>query len=239
MTTLFPRSVTCGHCGTKNEVVGIGSTNAFGSMDLDMRPPPMDRDTLIHRIHRCEGCGYCAPDLEKWVGRDGSLESREYQAILADEGYPDLARAFVGYAFLSESSGDLGAAAWAHRNAAWVCDDQADEYLDSARKCRNAVLRLLKGLHLNGQFFTNDHVTDSILELDLLRRSGQHDEVQTRASALSNTTLPGMLSSIISFQQRLATAGDSSCYKVSDALEQNPEQVSLHDETATRKKSSK
>ena len=41
MTTIFQQTVTCGHCGTENEVIELGSTNSFGSMDLDMRPPPM------------------------------------------------------------------------------------------------------------------------------------------------------------------------------------------------------
>ena len=219
MTTIFQQSVTCGHCGTENEVIELGSTNSFGSMDLDMRPPPMERDTLAQQIHRCQGCGYCAPDLEEWSRHDVLLESDDYRALLADEDYPDLARKFIAYAFLAESSGDLGAAAWAYRSAAWVCDDQADAYVESSRKCRYEVLRLLKALHLNGQSFTNDHVTDAILELDLLRRSGQHDEARSRAHTLSSTALPDVLHSISAFQQRLAAAGDSACYRVSDAME--------------------
>lgn len=162
MTTIFQQSVTCGHCGTENEVIELGSTNSFGSMDLDMRPPPMERDTLAQQIHRCQGCGYCAPDLEEPVGADGLLGSDDYRALLADKSYPELARMFIAYGFLAESSGDLGGAAWAYRSAAWVSDDQADEYVDSSPKCRNEVLRLMKALHLNGQSFTNDHVTDEI-----------------------------------------------------------------------------
>ena len=110
MTTIFQQSVTCGHCGTENEVIELGSTNSFGSMDLDMRPPPMERDTLAQQIHRCQGCGYCAPDLGERIGADGLLESDNYRALLADERYPDLARKVIAYAFLAESSGDLRAA---------------------------------------------------------------------------------------------------------------------------------
>lgn len=219
MTTIFPTSVTCAHCGTNNEILVLGSTNAFGSADLDMRPPPMARGTLAHRIHRCRKCGYCAPDLETKVGRDGLMDSPKYGAILANNGYPEVARMFIAYAFLSESTGNLSAAARAFLNAAWVCDDQADEYVDSSRTCRNVVLRLMSDLHLNGQSFSEDLVTDSILELDLLRRTGQFDEVLKRAGALSGTALPAVLHSICAFQQRLAAARDLSCYTVSDALE--------------------
>ena len=124
----------------------------------------------------------------------------------------------MAYAFLAESSGDLGGAAWAYRSAAWVCDDEAGNHLDSAINCRKAVLRLMEGLHLNGRPFTDDPLTDSILELDLLRRSGRFSEVLTRAHDLSKKELPEMLQSISAYQQRLAAAGDSACYRVSDVL---------------------
>lgn len=123
----------------------------------------------------------------------------------------------------AESSGDLGAAAWAYRSAAWVCDDEVSNHLDSAINCRKAVLRLMEGLHLNGRSFTNDPLTDSILELDLLRRSGRFSEVLTRAHNLSKKELPEMLRSISAFQRQLATAGDSSCYIVTDALGHEPD----------------
>ena len=219
MTTIVQQSVACGHCGTENEVIELGSTNSFGSMDLDMRPPPMERDTLAQQIHRCQGCGYCAPDLEEPVGADGLLGSDDYRALLADKGYPELARMFIAYGFLAESSGDLVGAAWAYRSAAWVCDDAVDSQVDSAIKCRNAVLRLIEGLRLNGHTFTDDPITDSILKLDLLRRSGQHSEVMACVRALSEKELPEMLRSISAFQQRLAAAGDSACYRVSDVLD--------------------
>ena len=223
MTTIFQQSLTCGHCGAENEVIELGSTNSFGSMDLDMRPPPMERDTLAQQIHCCQGCGYCAPDLGERIGADGLLESDNYRALLADESYPDLARKFIAYTFLAESSGDLRAAAWAYRSAAWVCDDEVDNHVISAIKCRIEVLRLMAGLRLNGQSFTDDPITDSILELDLLRRSGQYSEVLTRAHDLSKKELPEMLRSISAFQRQLATAGDSSCYIVTDALGHEPD----------------
>lgn len=125
---------------------------------------------------------------------------------------------FIAYGYLTESSGDLGAAAWAYRSAAWVCDDAVDSPVDSAIKCRKAVLRLMEGLRLGGRSFTDDPLTDLILELDLLRRSGQFSEVMACVRALSEKELPEILQSISAFQQRLAAAGDLDCYKVSDVL---------------------
>ena len=195
----------------------IGSTNAFGSMDLDMRPPPMQRDTLGQQIHQCRGCGYCAPNLEERVGSDEALASDQYRAILRDDSIPRLARMFTAYAHLAETSGDLRSAAWAHRNAAWDCDDTAGAS-ESAYLCRQAALQLMGKLHAQGQSFANDLATDSILELDLLRRSGRHGEVLARAAELAGQDLPDILKAITGFQQRMAAAGDTACYRVSDAV---------------------
>lgn len=219
MTTMFQKTVTCAHCQAENNVSEIGSTNAFGSMDLDMRPPPMERDTLDMLIHRCQTCGYCAPDLEEHAGHKDLLDSPGYRAILDDGRYPDLARTYLAHALIAESAGDLVAAALAQRSAAWVCDDQGADMADSARCCRIAVLRLLESLHQADQTFTDDRVSDSILELDLLRRAGQFDETRQRASALLQTALPDILRSISAFQLELAGSRDGACYRVVDAVE--------------------
>ncbi len=216
MTTIFPQTVACAYCGIKNEIVKVGSTNAFGSMDLDMRPPPMQRDTLAQQIYQCHGCRYCAPDLAERIGPDEELASDPYRAILADNSLPRLACMFTAYAHLAEASGDLRSALWAHRNAAWACDDTTGAF-ESACRCRRSALQLLDKLHAQGLSFSNDLTTDSILELDLLRRSGRHDDVLARAAELENQELPDILKAITVFQRRMAATGDMACYQVSDA----------------------
>ena len=216
MTTIFPQTVTCGYCGTENEIVVIGSTNAFGSMDLDMRPPPMKRDTLAQQIHQCHVCRYCAPDLAERIGPEEELAADPFRAILADNSLPRLARMFTAYAHLAETSGDLRSAVWAHRNAAWACDDTAGAF-ESACRCRRAALQLLDKLHAQRLSLSDDLTTDSILGLDLLRRSGRHDEVLARAADLADQDLPDILKAIARFQQRMAAASDTACYRVSDA----------------------
>jgi len=219
MTMIYPTTVTCGHCGAENYGSTIASTSEFGSMDLDMRPPPLSRDTLEASIQECSNCGYCAPDIETWIGKEGALASREYKDILADKDFPETARRFMAYGALAESSGQLLEAAWAQRSAAWDCDDHGRKHVQSSRRCRKEVLRLLKLLHLNGRYFTEDRITDAILELDLLRRSRQFHEVRTCADTLANVELPEVHQAILAFQLRLAAAGDSACHQVSDAFE--------------------
>jgi hypothetical protein len=41
MTTIHQEEVSCAVCGSAQRVMELGSTNAFGSMDLDTRPPEM------------------------------------------------------------------------------------------------------------------------------------------------------------------------------------------------------
>lgn len=98
MTTIFSRDVDCVHCGASNTVPGIISTNAFGSMDLSMRPPPTERNMLARQIHECSEGGYCTPQLDVPAVARGSLEAMSYQAILDDKACPWLARRYVAHA---------------------------------------------------------------------------------------------------------------------------------------------
>ncbi|MBR4908658.1 MAG: hypothetical protein IKZ43_06585 [Acidaminococcaceae bacterium] len=46
MTTMFRQKYKCAVCGAEQEFYGIASTNSFGSPDLDLRPPEMQRSTM-------------------------------------------------------------------------------------------------------------------------------------------------------------------------------------------------
>ena len=48
-TTLGRIDVTCTVCSAKSEQTVIGSTNAFGAPDLDLRPPEMQRSKCSAR----------------------------------------------------------------------------------------------------------------------------------------------------------------------------------------------
>lgn len=63
MTTTFPQTIKCAICGASNEVFVLGSTNSFGSPDLDLRPPGMARNNLPIEIQTCSNCGFSAHDI--------------------------------------------------------------------------------------------------------------------------------------------------------------------------------
>ena len=57
MTTQSAEECTCAVCGRVSMQGVIMSTNAFGSPDLDLRPPPMERFTIDHWVQECPHCG--------------------------------------------------------------------------------------------------------------------------------------------------------------------------------------
>jgi hypothetical protein len=89
MTTLHKQKIECAVCGTETEYTGIGSTSAFGSMDLDTRPPELERSTIFAWVQRCPECGYCASDVSQAPRHAASLvRSSEYVEQLIDPTYP-------------------------------------------------------------------------------------------------------------------------------------------------------
>jgi hypothetical protein len=52
MTTIYEEEVTCAVCGAKQTVQEMGSTSSFGPMDLDTRPPPLQRGTMEMWVHQ-------------------------------------------------------------------------------------------------------------------------------------------------------------------------------------------
>lgn len=101
MTTIFEEEVPCAICGSKQTVQEIGSTNTFGAMDLDTRPPEMKRSTMRLWVHECEQCGYVAPELG--TAPDGAgriVASAEYRAELNNPSRVKLSNRFVCRALL-------------------------------------------------------------------------------------------------------------------------------------------
>lgn len=217
MTTIHATSVDCAVCLSSTEISLLGSTNAFGSMDLDMRPPSMARDTLHHQIHRCPACGFCGPRLAWFEGLNISLvKDSNYLAILYDKTYPELANQFRAHAFLSALANNQASVIGAYLKAAWVCDDLAATEA-VAIACRQHVLTSLSVLHGSGGCYTSDLLTDQVLRTDLLRRAKQFDAAVQHISTLTKGQLPKMLLQILNFQARLCIAKDGDCYQVSDA----------------------
>jgi hypothetical protein len=221
MTTLFRETKTCFVCGNKSEHTAIGSTNSFGSPDLDLRPPEMQRSTMPHWIQRCPTCGYCAasiaegPEIAKEIVR-----SPDYLAQRDDPAFPWLADNFLCSSLIQAADSKESAAGWDALHAAWTCDDQAAE---KAEFCRRKAIVLFIAARAKGQPFAKERTTEDLLLADLYRRSTQFDEVEgVCANGLAQR--PHQLMAVVFLAQRqLARGRDSKRYTVADAQKLVPE----------------
>ncbi len=174
MTTTYKEEKKCAVCGNTSKHTGIISTNAFGSPDLDTRPPQMKRSTIDMWIQTCPSCGYCAPDISEQIEKSSEVvRSDSYQRQLNNPEFPKLANAFLCFSLIQESAGEYARAGWACIHAAWSCDDDGSDA--AAQKCRMKAVTLFQRAKENGQRFAEQAGAEEALMIDLLRRSGQFE----------------------------------------------------------------
>jgi len=212
MTTVFPATVKCSVCGAENEIMVIGSTNAFGAPDLDTRPPEMKRSTMGYWVQECRACGYTAVDLTDETILDRSFfEEEAYKTCNGISFASDLAKRFYRQYYINMAEADNKGAFFAALHAAWACDDAGDE--------KNAVLMREKAIERANRVFALGSCewedTLRLIRADLLRRTGRFDD-------LLSEYRPGMfgeelLNRIIVFELELARRGYTQRFTVEDS----------------------
>lgn len=217
MTTLYKTTKKCSVCGEESEHPGIGSTNQFGSPDLDTRPPEMNRSTIFAWVRRCPNCGYCASDVAKdRATTKAVVASEEYKRQLSDSAYPALANSFLCQAMIERASGDFVAATWALIHAAWACDDAGQN--TQAIVCRQGAADMLVTAEKNGQQVAQQEGATTAILTDLLRRSGQTERarevIQTRRAGIAED----IIVRILDFQSTLLDRKDVFCHRIEEAL---------------------
>ncbi len=219
MTTIFKKEITCGVCGEKSEHVLIGSTNAFGSVDLDTRPPADMRYTIYTWVQRCPHCGYCAANIEEVSeSAEAIFKSREYRLQLMNDQYPKLANSFLCKVMLEKVKGDLPGAIWSTIHAAWACDDSGNN--ESAKLCRIKAVELIKNAVSSGQTISDEPEADIAITVDLLRRSGQFDETLWMIERKQGEIKHKLIKNILKFQKELISRYDTSRHTVDEATKQ-------------------
>ena len=125
MTTLLKSFKKCGCCGATSHILVVGSTNAFGSCDLDMRPPEMQRHAMFHCMQFCDHCGYAAWDMEEKI-----RPSDELKKILSEKiGARDMVKVFERAARIAELKGEKKAEVdYLYLIAAWAADDKKEPH---------------------------------------------------------------------------------------------------------------
>jgi hypothetical protein len=218
MTTYVTETQTCGVCGAAVECTVLGSTNAFGSPDLDLRPPPMQRSTMPQWLQECPTCGYVNGDLSQTIdGARQTIESAPYIELMAQSKVPELARRFGRFALLQQA--DPASAGFALLRAAWACDDEQQS--EQARSFRNQAADLLLTL----QPFSDDEeqATIGTVLVDVLRRAERFSEAIELATALQTFAAvqqAPVILAVLQFQCGLCQNHDIACHTV-DECEQS------------------
>jgi hypothetical protein len=93
-------------------------------MDLDTRPPELQRSTIGMWVHECQVCGFVSGELGKSKPTDVETVAKSgYRAALASRDRHHSANRFVCRSMLDEAAGELASSGWRRLHAAWVCDD--------------------------------------------------------------------------------------------------------------------
>jgi hypothetical protein len=212
MTTFRRKDVTCANCRKSSTHQVLGSTNAFGSPDLDLRPPEMQRSTIEFWLQLCPHCGYVAPDLSEPIGDMAVILGPEYQGTLIDQRFPELARRFLAHALLAVTLEPVIAAS-ARLRAAWVCDDSRQ--LELAGQCRRLAAECFTALK---PFEDSEKgITQGAVFVDVLRRAGEFDRAVAECDALlARPQATGILRQVLDYQRRLASGRDTTAHRVEE-----------------------
>ena len=190
----------------------MGSTNAFGSPDLDLRPPEMERSTMNVWIQECENCHYVSLNLSEkcpvpvsYIRSDGYLNCDGYAFK------SDLARRFYRQHKIKMLAGDLQQAFDALLYAAWVCDDAQDKA--NAKAMRELCIPLATFL-----ISTEEKKRDNLLliKADLLRRAGRFDDLLAEYENVRFND--DVMNNVLKFQLLKAKERDDACYTIEQAV---------------------
>ena len=209
MTTMYQETVKCYVCGKESKQTVLGSTNSFGSQDLDLRPPEMMRGTMEYWAHECPYCGYIAKNIdigtvvtEAWLARVEFINANniEFESELAKRCYKEY--------LINLEDKNIYRAFAVILNAAWACDDAQD--IENAVLCRNLALDLIDELIEK----EDDPSTLMLQKIDLLRRSNQFNKALGKFSGIVMDQ--DLLQDILDFQLEKAKNHDTDCYTVED-----------------------
>ena len=217
MTTMIEKAVECSICGEKSNHTVIRSTNSFGSPDLDTRPPEMLRSTINYQIQRCPSCGYCSTDLSECGDKTKEIvNSKEYQIIIGSGEVPKIAASFLALAYENEKQQKYSNSAWKTIHAAWVCDDENN--FESSIKCRKQAVTLIEKAENHGQKIADQAGASEAITLDLMRRSGMHQEALELSAAMKAEDIEEIIMQMIKYEKELIAKEDIAAHTIAEAL---------------------
>ena len=203
---------TCSVCGKTHRYTVISSTNAFGSPDLDLRPPEMQRSTMDLWVQECPDCGYvCRKVSDRTTVTREYLQTPEYRSCDGIDFDSVLAARFYKCHMIDLRDQNTIGAFNSLLHAAWACDDNREK--ENAEKCRLLSLPLVTGL------ISDDRENKDTLRLvraDVMRRAGLFAGLKEEYAPVRFGE--ELLNQILAFELYLAGKEDTACYRVEDAV---------------------
>jgi len=210
MTMMFHQKKICFVCRKESSHPIIASTNAFGSPDLDTRPPEGKRSTMHCWVEVCPHCGYAASDISEETSVPRAfLNSRVYRECDGNLFLSALAQDFFRQYLLARKEGNLQTSFFALLHAAWACDDNNETY--GAIRCRKLAITQLEQWMATPERNVDDAAL-LLMKADLLRRSRDFSAVidQFEGKAMEHP----FHQQVIDFQVDRAKQEDAGCYRI-------------------------
>jgi hypothetical protein len=132
-----------------------------------------------------------------------------------DENLSPLARRFLCWSAIAQAAGEIEDAGFASLNGAWACDDE--EQREGARRCRERALSLLESVPKEG-LDRKRTMSNSLICIDILRRTGRFDEAADRCWKLKGEQLPEPFEKILVLQERLVLAMDTDRHTIAEVV---------------------
>jgi len=217
MTTLGSSETTCAICAETSEHTTIGSTNSFGSPDLDLRPPEMKRSTMAYWLQECPDCGYTAGSIDE--------AHSEAKAVMASEAFQTLQTGplggslmgrFLKASLFAEAANDLGSAADHALCAAWAADDAVD--IEGARQHRNRSADWFLRTLNDADGSSEETIVIKTRLVNILRRAARWEEANEIASELLKQDLDPTIKSVLTFEQTAIDNQDDQAHTVAQAV---------------------
>jgi len=217
MTWISDNDVTCCNSGKSSNQAAICSTNSQGSIDLDTRPPEMERSTLCYEIQRCPSCGYCSTDLSICDGNiQGIIESTKYQSIINEAPGSEVTCSFLALSYLQESNKQYGEAAWNAIHASWISDDENNS--EFAIQCRKRAVFLIESANAEKQKLVSEEGVTELISIDLMRRAKMFQEAEKLIKLTLKKDIEGVVLQVINFERTLIKSKNIDAHTVSKAL---------------------
>ena len=207
------RRLICWACGHEGDHLELASTSSFGPADLDLRPAPMQRNTMRTWAQTCSSCGYVAEDIAISPGDPGTV--RRAMAApkwieLIRQDVPPLVVAFRRLALISQELGQTAAAGEAELWAAWAADDENMEPM--AIEYRREAAILMQTAVSQTEMDPQARETTRVRLVDVLRRANKWDDAELLCAELLAELPADFTRSVLQFQVQLIGRRDVACY---------------------------